>query len=71
MTRQAAEVLAQRITDYFFTNGCAERAERLVLTGPKPVERNLGGWSEAAMRVKLEEFLTGGVRADTPTRHDS
>ena len=36
--------LARRIAEDLFTNGSCERAQRLVLTIDKPVERNLGGW---------------------------
>jgi hypothetical protein len=44
-TRDTAQLaLARSIAERLFTNGSQERAQRLVLTIDKPVERNLGGW---------------------------
>ena len=49
--------LAERIARRLFTNGSAERAQRLVLTIDSPVSRNLGGLGErAAVDQILEEL---------------
>lgn len=55
--------LAERIARRLFTNGSAERAQRLVLTIDTPVERNLGGWSERAAADQIELILSS---SETP-----
>ncbi len=51
--RRLAETIAQDL----FTNGSAERAQRLVLTIDKPVERNLGGLGEGVVADRVERLL--------------
>jgi hypothetical protein len=49
--------LAARIARRLFTNGSAERAQRLVLTVDRPVPRDLGGWSEDAAADQIAQVL--------------
>lgn len=49
--------LAEQIARRLFTNGSAERAQRLVLTIDKPVARNLGGWCEAAAVDQIVQVI--------------
>ena len=53
--------LAERIAERLFTNGSAERAQRLVLTIDQPVSRDLGGWSEQAAVDQIADVLTRGA----------
>ncbi len=47
-----------------FTNGAAEKADRLVLIRDKPVVRELGGWGEQVMEEKVFKFASA-VREQT------
>jgi hypothetical protein len=60
-------MLAERIARDLFTNGCAERARRLVLTIDTPHVRDLGGWNEraAADRIELVILANRGRWAET------
>ena len=49
--------LAETITKRLFTNGYAEVAARLVLTGEGPVFRDLGRWSQAAVVDQIADAL--------------
>jgi hypothetical protein len=58
--RDDTRILAEKIAQRLFTNGSAERAQRLVLTIDKPVGRDLGGWSIGAATDHIEEILRAG-----------
>lgn len=57
MNERQMRELAETIADDLFINGCAEEANRLVLTKDKPVERNLGGWSRRAVVERVVKAL--------------
>lgn len=67
MTRQPlppeVEAAIQEKVEYLFTNGCGERAGRLVLMGDHSLSCYLGGWGRPAIADKLREAYALGLAA--------
>lgn len=58
--------LAERVARVLFTNGSAERAQRLVLVNDRPCYRDLGGWAEVAAVDRIYRVLVE-ARDNEPT----
>lgn len=66
-----AYALAEQIAALLFTNGRAERAQRLVLTIDKPVKRDLGGWSERGAVNQIARAIVEFQRVEQQLSADS
>ena len=62
--------IAEQITDYLFTNGAGQKAQRLVLEMPD--RRNGGGWGrEPMLHAILEQLETALKNAPPVDTHSS
>lgn len=55
-------LLAEEIVGSLFVNGQGEQADRLVLVGAPPLERDLGGWTCEAAVSTVEKALRQEIR---------
>ena len=62
MTEKQIKALAAAIARDLFTNGNGDRADRLVLSRYPSLGSNLGGWSQAAVRSRVEDKVRAATK---------